>query len=67
MKMTEKLQENLLALERWEKDWLVEFHTDKCSVMLITRKNSEYFSTLMDHHTPNSFKNGAISCCQVFE
>ena len=35
-KMTEKLIEDLQALEKWE----AEFHPDKCSVIRITRKKT---------------------------
>ena len=27
-------------MERWEADWLMEFHLDKCSVIRITRKKT---------------------------
>ena len=27
-------------MERWEADWLIEFHPDRCSVIRITRKKT---------------------------
>ena len=40
-------------MERWEADWLVEFHPDKCSVIKITRKKIinryPYLDTLLVH------------------
>ena len=38
----EKLQEELQALERWEADWLMEFHPDECSVIRITMKKTDH-------------------------
>ena len=32
------LQKDLDGLQRWEKDWLMEFHPQKCQVMHITNK-----------------------------
>ena len=44
----EKLQEDLT---RWEDDWLMEFHPDKCSAIRITRKKTiqRYPYTLLVH------------------
>jgi hypothetical protein len=33
-----KLQQNLDAAARWESDWLMAFHPDKCSVLPVTKK-----------------------------
>lgn len=35
-----KLQEDLSNLERWESDWLMEFHPGKCNILRITKKRS---------------------------
>ena len=48
--ITAENEEDLKVLERWEADWLVEFHPDKCSVIRITRKKiiHRYLYTLHD-------------------
>ena len=33
-----KLQKDLDGLQKWEKDWLMEFHPQKCQTMHITNK-----------------------------
>jgi hypothetical protein len=35
-----KLQEDITALGAWEKEWLMEFHPDKCNVLRISKKRS---------------------------
>jgi ribonuclease P/MRP protein subunit RPP40 len=35
-----QLQNDLVALERWEKEWMMEFHPDKCNIMHITKKRT---------------------------
>ena len=35
-------QEDLHALERWEADWLMDFHPDKYSVIRIIRKKTTH-------------------------
>ena len=32
------LQQDLDGLQRWEKDWLMEFHPQKCQILHITNK-----------------------------
>ena len=34
------LQNDLHALEKWEQDWSMEFISDKCEVLRITRKRN---------------------------
>ena len=34
----EKLQDDLTRLEAWEKEWLMDFHTEKCNVLRLTRR-----------------------------
>jgi myo-inositol-hexaphosphate 3-phosphohydrolase len=34
---TLELQKDLIALEEWEKTWVMSFHPDKCNIMLVTR------------------------------
>ena len=33
-------QEDFQALERWDTDWVMDFHPDKCSVIRMTRKKT---------------------------
>jgi hypothetical protein len=35
---SKKLQSDLDAAARWEADWLMAFHPDKCTVLTITQK-----------------------------
>jgi hypothetical protein len=37
----EKLQDDLKRLEKWEEEWLMEFHPAKCNILRITRKKSK--------------------------
>jgi hypothetical protein len=36
----DSLQEDLDAAARWESDWLMAFHPDKCSVLTRTNKRT---------------------------
>ena len=52
MKVTHKLQEDLDAAAKWENDWLMQFHPDKCSVMHITtKKNTIHHKYVLHQHT----------------
>ena len=35
-----KLQQDLDALQRWERQWLMEFHPEKCQVLQITKRHN---------------------------
>jgi hypothetical protein len=37
-----KLQSDLDAAARWEADWLMAFHPDKCTVLTITQKKTPF-------------------------
>ena len=37
---TEILQNDFKKLEHWEEKWLMEFNTDKCHVLRVTRKQN---------------------------
>jgi hypothetical protein len=46
-----KLQEDLEAAIKWEQDWLMSFHPDKCNIMNITTKrNPIHFYYKMHGH-----------------
>ena len=38
----EILQQDLNALSKWSKDWLLNFHPEKCSVMHLGNSNPEF-------------------------
>ena len=44
------LQEDLDALQRWESDWLMHFHPQKCQTMPITNKRNIIQSTYIIHN-----------------
>jgi hypothetical protein len=51
----DSLQEDLDAAARWESDWLMTFHPDKCSVLTITNKtNPVKHNYLLRNHTLES-------------
>ena len=47
---TNALQEDLDALQRWESDWLMHFHPQKCQTMHITNKRNIIQSTYTTHN-----------------
>ena len=46
-----KLQQDLVSLQQWEGDWLMEFHPKKCQVMHVTNKRKclEYTYKIHGH------------------
>ena len=44
------LQEDLDALQRWESDWIMHFHSQKCQTMHITKKRNIIQSTYTIHN-----------------
>jgi hypothetical protein len=50
-----KLQQDLDATARWESDWLMAFHPDKCSVLSVTKKKQRIQRNYILHnHIPES-------------
>ena len=47
---TNALQEDLDAVQRWESDWLMHFHPQKCQTMHITNKRNIIQSTYTIHN-----------------
>jgi len=39
-KVTNKLQTDLLNLEKWESSWSMEFNAGRCEIIRITKKNN---------------------------
>jgi hypothetical protein len=51
----DSLQEDLDAAARWESDWLMAFHPDKCTVLTITnKKNPVKHNYLLHNYTLES-------------
>ena len=51
----DKLQEDLSNLERWESDWQMSFHPEKCEVIHITTKKTPILHSYSLHgHTLSS-------------
>ena len=50
--MGSHLQHDLDRLQQWEKDWLMEFHPQKCQVLHITSKRKPVLASYTIHgHT----------------
>jgi hypothetical protein len=45
-----KLQSDLDAAARWEADWLMAFHPDKCTVLTITQKKTPFKHDYIQSH-----------------
>ena len=45
------LQKDIDILDRWSRDWMMEFHPDKCKVIHITRSQSPFKSTYQIYNT----------------
>ena len=48
------LQNDLHALEQWEQDWSMEFNSDKCEVLRITKKLKKWLIILMSALSSNT-------------
>jgi hypothetical protein len=44
-----KLQQDLDAAGKWEQDWLMHFHSDKCTVVSVTQKRKTISHTYQLH------------------
>ena len=53
------LQNDLHALEQWEQDWSVEFNSDKCEVLRITRKRNPVIFPYKLHNKELNVTNAA--------
>jgi hypothetical protein len=49
-----KLQSDLDAAARWEADWLMAFHPDKCTVLTITQKKTPFKHDFMCIRVPDT-------------
>jgi hypothetical protein len=49
--VTNALQDDLNSLQNWERDWLMEFHPEKCQVLHISNKRNplEYNYNIHGH------------------
>ena len=48
---TQKLQEDLTSAAKWEKDWFLSFHPDRCSVLQVkTKQNPMQFDYTLHQH-----------------
>ena len=61
----QSLQEDLDALQQWEKDWLMSFNPDKCEVIRITKKRKPIDANYTIHgkelgHTKNAKYLGVL-------
>ena len=53
-----KLQEDLESAVKWEQDWLMAFHPDKCNILRVTTKKSpQHFYYNMHGHTLESVQS----------
>ena len=53
------LQTDLHALEQWEQDWAMEFNSDKCEVLIITRKRNPAIFPYKLHKKEHNVTNAA--------
>ena len=53
------LQNDLHALEKWEQDWSMEFNSDKCEVLRITRKRNPVIFPYKLHNKELNVTNAA--------
>ena len=53
------LQNGLHALEKWEQDWSMEFNSDKCEVLRITRKRNPVIFLYKLHNKEINVTNAA--------
>ena len=52
---SQKLQVDLDAAARWERDWLMAFHPDKCTVLSVTQKKQPIqHKYILHNHTLES-------------
>ena len=53
------LQNYIYALEKWEQDWSMEFNSDKCEVLRITRKRNPVIFPYKRHNKELNVTNAA--------